>query len=68
VCFIAEKLPELGYRPVEPVREGFWGAYIIDGNDSDDKEWGKIVGEELLKEAIEHNKKVREELEELNKQ
>ena len=62
IDFIAEKMPELGYQPVQPIRENFFGAYIIEGNDDDDKRWGDVVGEELLQEAILHNNKVREEI------
>lgn len=47
--------------PIEPIRESFFGAYIIGGDEDEDKVWGEIVGEELLQEAIEHNNKIREE-------
>ena len=60
VDFIAEKMPELGYQPIEPIRESFWDSYII-GNEDGDKAWGEVVGEELLQEAITHNNKIREE-------
>ena len=60
IRYISGKMPELGYVPVSPVVKGFFGAYIIDGGKSDeDKEWGKIVGKDLLNKAVEHNKKLR---------
>jgi hypothetical protein len=62
VDFIAEKMPELGYQPIKPIRESFFGAYIIEGNEDDAKAWGEVVGEELLQEAITHNNKIREEM------
>ena len=66
VDFIADKMPELGYQPIKPISESFFGAYIIEGNEDDDKRWGEVVGEELLQEAILHNKKVREEMDKGN--
>jgi hypothetical protein len=66
VDFIADKMPELGYRPIKPISESFFGAYIIKGNDEDDKRWGEVVGEELLQEAILHNNKVREKMDNRN--
>lgn len=66
VDFIADKMPELGYQPIKPISESFFGAYIIEGNEDDDKRWGEIVGEELLQEAILHNNKVREEMDNRN--
>lgn len=60
VDFIADKMPELGYQPIKPISESFFGAYIIEGDD--DEQWGEVVGEELLQEAILHNNKVREEM------
>ena len=55
-------MPELGYQPIQPIRQSFFGAYIIEGNVHDDKEWGEVVGEELLQEAITHNNKIRKEM------
>ena len=66
VDFIADKMPELGYQPIKPISESFFGAYIIKGNEDDDKRWGEVVGEELLQEAILHNNKVREEMDNRN--
>jgi hypothetical protein len=60
--YISTKLPELGYEHIEPINVGFWGAYIIDGDDGDDVVWGEIVGEELLQKTIHHNKKIRKEM------
>ena len=62
VDFIADKMPELGYQPIKPISESFFGAYIIEGNEEDDNRWGEVVGEELLQEAILHNNKVREKM------
>ncbi len=62
VDFIADKMPELGYQPIQPISEGFWGAYIIKGDSKDDDRWGEVIGEELLCEAILHNKKIEEEM------
>lgn len=62
VEFIAGKMPELGYQPVQPITESFFGAYIIKGDDKEDKKWGDVVGEDLLREAILHNKKLEEEI------
>lgn len=61
IDFIAKKMPELGYQPIEPIRESFFGSYIIDGDGDGDKYWGEVVGEELLQEAIAHNNKIKEE-------
>lgn len=62
IDFIAKKMPELGYQPIEPIRESFFGAYIIEGDEDGDKDWGEVVGEELLQCAIAHNNKIRENL------
>lgn len=66
VEFIADKMPELGYQPINPIGESFWGAYIIKGDEDDDKKWGEVVGEELLQEAILHNQKLEEEMDKRN--
>lgn len=66
VEFIADKMPELGYQSIKPIGESFWGAYIIKGDEDDDKKWGEVVGEELLQEAILHNKKLEEEMDKRN--
>ena len=65
VDFIADKMPELGYQPIQPIRESFSGAYIIEGDNEDDKRWGEVVGKELLQEAISHNNKIREEIDKM---
>lgn len=64
IDYISKKLPELGYQTVEPITSSFFGAYIItERHSSDDKEWGEIVGEELLQHAIEHNETFEKEME-----
>ncbi len=63
IDFISDKMYELGYEKITPIRESFFGAYIIEGTDEDDIHFGDIVGQELLHEAIEHNNNVREQME-----
>lgn len=65
VEFVSKKLPELGYKAVEPITESFWGAYIIRGDDGEDGEWGEIVGKELLQQAIYHNNILEEEMDKM---
>jgi hypothetical protein len=61
VYYISKKMPDLGYEPVNPITESFWGAYIIENKKGDeDKSWGEVVGEKLLEIAIDKNKKFRE--------
>jgi len=73
VGFIADKLPELGYKRVNQQIPGFnvFGAYIIDGDDSEDEEFSKIIGKRLYKKVIkrnkERNKEIRKELELMRK-
>jgi hypothetical protein len=62
IDFISTKMPELGYSPIDPIRESFFGSYIIDGERDDDENWREVVGDELADLAIEHNKKVRKEM------
>lgn len=62
ISFIADKMPELGYQPIQPINVGFCGSYIIEGDEEDVRGWGKVVGEDLLQKAIEHNIKVRDRL------
>ena len=61
--YVANKMPELGYKQINPKAFHFFGAYIIKGDDDDDKEWCKIVGKKLLNKAIKHNKTLEEKLE-----
>lgn len=65
--FISNKMEELGYEKVIPIRESFFGGYILEENDEESEKWGEIVGKDLLKEAIDHNKKVKEDMDERNK-
>jgi hypothetical protein len=60
--FISKKMPELGYVPAKIINENFWGAYIIDGDldDFEEKNWKEAVGEELYKEAVDHNRSIRD--------
>jgi len=61
--FIAKKMPELGYTHVYPEAMSVFGAFIIENiNNKDDKEFGEIIGEELLQEAIKHNNKIKKKL------
>lgn len=55
-------LENKGYKRVKPVSFGVFGAYIIEGDDEDDKEFGELVGEELYQKAIEHNRLISEEM------
>ena len=63
IKFISPKMSELGYSPIEPIRCGFEGAYIIKKNRPDTIEWGGVVGEELLYKAILHNHNLQKRLE-----
>lgn len=60
INFIVDKMPELGYQPITPTNVNFFGSYIIEGDGEDDEQWGEVVGEDLLQEAILHNRRVRE--------
>lgn len=60
--YIVNKIPELGYTIIKPERFSIFGAFIIDGDEDDDIAFGKIVGDELLRKAIEHNKNLRDEM------
>lgn len=62
VDFVAKKMPELGYQPIQPVTESFFGAHIIDGDDEDNNAWGKVVGDGLLRKAIKHNNRIRKKI------
>ena len=53
--FIADKMSELGYQSIEPIKETFVGSKIITYPTST---WGKVVGQDLLQQAIEHNSKL----------
>jgi len=57
--FISEKFSELGYEKIEPLSIGFSASFILDDSDT---EFGKIVGQELWREAMDHNEKIREEM------
>jgi hypothetical protein len=60
---VVKKLPELGYIRIIPEQFSVFGAYIIEckEHDEDDFAFGDIVGEDLLKKAVEHNKKMEQE-------
>lgn len=62
IQFIYDKLPELGYIKINPIATGFFGAYIIDGDNEEDIKWKEIVGEELYQKAVRKNKLVREKM------
>lgn len=69
VEFVAGKLPELGYSRITPEAFSIFGAYIIEcrEHDDDDFAFGEIIGEDLLKRAVEHNKNLEQENEESRK-
>lgn len=58
--YVADKLPELGYEYIRPMQVSVFGAFIINGDCEDDVKFGKIIGDDLYKKAIEHNRKVDE--------
>jgi len=59
IKYIVDKMPELGYQLVKPEIFSIWGAFIIDGDDETDIDFGNIVGIDLLHKAIEHNNNLR---------
>lgn len=63
VQYIALKLSELGYQPVEPINYSLAGGMILDG-DNDIEETGllDIVGKDLCDAAIAKNKITLENL------
>ena len=58
ICFISDKLPELGYQPVETVNVFFDGGQILKRRDRESTRWKKTVGKELMQKAIEHNDEI----------
>lgn len=62
IDFVVKKLPERGYIPIVPECFNVFGAYIIEGDDRDDGEFGNVVGSDLLNKAIAHNQNVKARL------
>jgi hypothetical protein len=62
ISFVAEKMPELGYKPVTPTTFSFFGGYILKGEGEDNIAWKKIVGKELFDEAVAINKKIQDKM------
>lgn len=63
--FSTHKLIEYGYERVVPITFGHFGSYIIehyDDIDDDDIKWKEIIGDELFRKTIEHNKELNERL------
>lgn len=52
VGYIAGKLPEHGYEPVEPVCVGYPALSILDDRDT---EFADLVGERLMDKVVKHN-------------
>ncbi len=60
IQYISDKMVELNYESVNMVSANLWGGYILDSKkDSDYKKCEEFIGEELAKEFIKHNVKVR---------
>lgn len=57
--FISEKFSEFGYEKIEPMSIGFSSGLILDESD---QEFRKIVGMELWQDAMEHNRRIRKEM------
>lgn len=57
--FINDKMPELGYYPINPKRWSYRGGFIIEDENSS---WGDVVGKELFNESLAHNKKIEKEI------
>ena len=56
--YTSKHLQPLGYIPIHPSTWNFFGAYIINNEEtesSDMKKWKSIVGESLFNKAVEHN-------------
>lgn len=60
--FIAEKLPELGYKRIEPIKATYYEISYLSEFAQESKDWSDVVGEELLQKAIKQNQKIMEEL------
>ena len=64
--FIVPKMSELGYEKVSTIKYGHFGSYIIKNDEIYEKEESrnlkKFIGKELLEEAVEHNKKVEDDM------
>ena len=62
--FIVTKLPELGYEQFETVNVNAFGAFIIEDEGGEDKEFAdKFLNEELFNKIIAANNKIRKEME-----
>ena len=58
-------MSELNYLLVIPITNSFFGTYIIESNEKNNRKWRNIVGKELLNKVILHNKKKKEEMNEI---
>jgi len=65
ITFISKKMSELNYLLVIPITNSFFGTYIIESNEKNNRKWRNIVGKELLNKVILHNKKKKEEMNEI---
>ena len=65
IGFISEKMSTLGYKSINTIKHSFFGAYIIEGdiNDSEEKEWRNVIGDELMDYAIVHNNNLKDRFE-----
>ena len=54
VEYVADKLSERGYEPVEPIAASYEGSMIIRDDDTEGK-WAKLVGKRLIDKAIRSN-------------
>lgn len=63
--FIADKFSELGYERIDTEYDAIkiFGSYIIEKEKHNDetKEFEKFIGPELIKKALAHNKKLRDQ-------
>jgi hypothetical protein len=59
--FIVDKMPELGYQIVNPIKEKFQSMKIDKDNDrygDFNKKWGNVIGKKLLNLALQQNEKI----------
>lgn len=66
ISYVADKLPELGYKPVTIIGWNFFGGYILGGgmgasrtHDEEGAAWKKIIGPKLMAKALAKNKNIQ---------
>ena len=62
VAFIVEKMSELGYIPITPVKLSFWGERIVNGKygRKENSDICMFLGENIYQKFIDFNKKIKE--------